>query len=171
MIRPLTENFIRFILLILVQVLILNHIQFSGYLNPFIYVLFILLLPFETPNWLLLILAFFCGLIVDAFSDTMGMHASASVFMAFLRPFVLKIFSPREGYEPGSKPTVQYYGVLWFVRYTAVLVFLHHLFLFYIEVFRFTGFFYTFLKVILSSFVTLSLILLSQAFFYNKKLK
>jgi hypothetical protein len=168
MINLLPRNIIRFIVLITVQLLIFDSIQFSGYVNPYIYVLFILLLPFETPNWLLLITAFFLGLIMDIFSDTPGMHTAATVFMAFLRPYVLNLISPRDGYESGTFPRVFYYGVNWFTRYAFILIFAHHFVLFYIEIFRFGNFFSTFLRVLLSTVFSLLFIVLSQFFVYRR---
>jgi hypothetical protein len=167
-INLLPRNIARFVILIAAQLLIFNSIQFSGYINPYIYVLFILLLPFETPKWLLLITAFLLGFIMDIFSDTPGMHTAATVFMAFLRPFVLNLISPREGYESGTFPRVFYYGVNWFTRYALILIFAHHFILFYIEIFRFGNFFSTFFRVILSTVMSLIFIVLSQFFIYRR---
>ena len=80
-----------FISLVLVQVLVLNYIQFSGYINPYIYVLFVLLLPVSTPRYAVVMLGFFIGLVIDIFSNTAGMHASATTFMAFVRPYVINL--------------------------------------------------------------------------------
>lgn len=168
MINFLYRNIGRFIVLVLIQVLILDNIQFSGYVNPFMYVLFILLLPFETPNWLIILLGFVLGLTIDLFSNTIGMHAFATVFMAFLRPYVLKIIEPHDGYEPGTFPRLYYFGFAWFLKYSIILVFLHHLFLFYIEVFRFTDFFSTLMRVILSVLFSMVIIVLSQYFILRK---
>ena len=168
MIRLAGRNIIRFIVLVLVQILIINNIQISGYIIPHFYVLFILLLPFETPRWLLLIVAFALGISVDLFSQTPGMHAAATVFMAFLRPYVLEMSSPRDGYEPGTYPRLYYYGFQWFLRYTLILVVAHHFILFYLEVFRFAEFFSTLLRVLLSSLFSIILIMLSQYFIYRK---
>ncbi len=168
MINLLPRNIARFIILITVQLLVFNSIQFSGYINPYIYVLFILLLPFETPKWLLLTTAFLLGFIMDIFSDTPGMHTAATVFMAFLRPYVLSLISPREGYESGTFPSVFYYGVNWFTRYALILIFAHHFVLFYIEIFRFGNFFSTFFRVILSTVMSLIFIVLSQFFVYRR---
>ncbi len=168
MIKVLPRNILRIVVLVFFQVFILNNIQFSGFVNPYFYVLFILLLPFETPGWLLLILGFFLGLIIDLFSNTPGLHASATVFMAFLRPLVLDYFAPRDGYVPGSFPRVYYYGFGWFFQYSAILILAHHFFLFYIEVFRFSDFHLTLYRVILSSIFTLFLVLISQYFIYRK---
>ena len=168
MMKVLPRNILRFVVLILVQVLILNNIQFSGFVNPFIYVLFILLLPFETPNWMLLIIAFFLGFSVDLFSHTPGMHASATVFMAFIRPYILQGFAPRDGYEAGTYPRLYYYGFSWFLRYAGILVFIHHIFLFFIEAFKFDDFFSTLSRAILSTIFSLILIVISQFFMYKK---
>jgi rod shape-determining protein MreD len=75
-----------FVLLILLQVLLFNNIQFSGYINPYIYVMFILLLPVEIPAWLMLLLSFATGVIIDYFSGSPGVHSSATVLAGFVRP-------------------------------------------------------------------------------------
>ena len=169
MINEIVKNILRFFCLVLLQVLIVKNIELGRFINPFLYVLFLLMLPFNTPNWLMLIVSFLLGLTVDMFYDTMGMHAAASVFMAYCRPAVLKLFSPRDGYEFGTKPTIQYLGVPWFLSYASILILLHHTVLFFIEVFRFSEFFSTFGRIILSSLFTILLVVTSQFFFYRKK--
>ena len=146
MIRIVLINIFRFFIIILIQVLLLDNILLSGYLNPYFYILFILLLPFETPRWLLLVIGFLLGIIIDLFSNTLGMHTAATVFIAYLRPWALSIFAPRDGYEPESSPRIHFYGLRWFAGYALILTFLHHIVLFYIEVFQFQNFFSTFLK-------------------------
>jgi hypothetical protein len=105
---------------------------------------------------------------VDLFTQTPGMHAAATVFMAFLRPSVLEMSAPRDGYEAGTFPRLYYMGFQWFLRYTVILVLAHHFVLFYIEVFRFSEFFSTLLRVLLSSLFSVILIMLSQYFIYRK---
>ncbi len=163
------RNIIRFFLLILLQVLVFNNLHIQGYINPYIYILFILLIPFETPQWLLLISAFLLGFGVDLFSDTMGMHAAASVFMAFCRPGILRMVYSSKDYEVGITPGISDLGFEWFLKYAIILVFLHHLVFFYLEVFTFNEFFYTFGRVILSTITTVLFIILSQYLFYIKK--
>ena len=155
-----------FILLVVLQVLLFNNIQFSGYVNPYIYIMFILLLPVEIPSWLLLLLSFGLGLILDFFSGSPGMHSSATVLTAFVRPFILRVMSPRDGYEARSEPSMIAYGFRWFLIYTVLIVLVHHTALFYIEVFRFADFFRTMLRVLLSSLFTVTFILLIE--FYRK---
>ena len=155
-----------FILLILLQVLLFNNIQFSGYVNPYVYIMFILLLPIDIPSWLLLILSFVTGLIIDFFSGSPGMHTSATVLVAFIRPYILRIVSPSDGYESGSDPSMLSYGFRWFFFYALLVVLVHHTALFYLEVFRFAGFFRTMLRVLLSSIFSMTFILLIE--FYRR---
>ncbi len=168
MIEILPRNIIRFLALLLVQILIFNNIEIGGYIIPYIYILFIILLPFETPAWITLILAFILGLLVDIFCETLGMHTSATVFMAFLRPYILSYFAPRDGYESGSYPRVFYYGLPWFIKYALLMVLAHHLFLFYVEMFKLQDFFTTLLRVILSTLFSTTIIVLSQFFVFRK---
>jgi hypothetical protein len=165
MIINLLRYLIQFGLLVTVQVLIINNVQLGGFINPFIYILFILTLPFDTPGWLLLLLAFLLGLAVDTFMDTMGMNAAASVFMAFCRPLLLKVMAPRDGYEPETAPSIKDMGFQWFVTYSAILVFLHHSVLFTIESGRLNEIFFILLKVILSFMLSITLIIIIQYLF------
>lgn len=155
-----------FIILVLLQVLLFNNIQFSGYINPYVYLMFILLLPVEIPSWLLLFLSFVTGMIIDLFSGSSGIHTSATLLAGFVRPYVLRLSSPRDGYEPGANPSMLVYGFKWFFLYTLVMVLVHHTALFYLEVFRFTDFFRTMLRVLLSSAFTITFILLIE--YYRK---
>lgn len=163
------KNIIRFVVLILVQVFILNNVQLGGYINPYLYVMFILLLPFETPGWLLLGLAFLLGFTVDVFSTTMGMHTAACVFMAYFRPLVLRSVASRQDYEPGIEPGIKDLGFQWFFSYSLFLVFIHHLIFFFLESFRFSEFFPTLLRVLLSVAFSMLLIIVTEYLFKKKK--
>jgi hypothetical protein len=157
-----------FIVLMAIQILVLNNIRLGGYINPFIYILFIMLLPFETPGWILLILGFLTGLTMDAFLGTLGMHSSATLLIAFLRPFVISNISTRDNADKKGNPVLSMNDLGWFIKYTLIMVFVHHFTLFYIESFTFTHFFATLFRVILSSIMTFAFIFLSQFFVYNK---
>ncbi|MCB0401377.1 MAG: rod shape-determining protein MreD [Flavobacteriales bacterium] len=164
MVIEIVKYVVSFILLVLFQGLILNNIELGGYINPYLYVLFILALPVEMPKWIVLIIAFVLGLVIDSFTSTMGMHTSATVFMAFSRAYLLKLMAPRGGYEFNAKPGIQMMGIAWYVMYAAILVLLHHLFLFYIESFKLTQFFSTFFRTISSTFFTLLMVFIVQLF-------
>jgi len=124
--------------------------------------MFILLLPAEISSWFLLVLSFFTGLTIDFFTGTPGMHAGATVLAGFTRPYVLRVISPREGYETSSDPSMFVYGFKWFLIYTLVIVLIHHTLLFYLEVFRLTDFLNTFLRVLMSSLFSVTFILLLE---------
>ena len=168
MIGEIIKIALRFFFLVVLQLLVLNNVQWSGYLNPYLYVLFILMLPFETPRWLLLILSFLLGFTIDVFSNTWGMHAAACVFTGFIRPYLLKLVSPREGYDNAARPIIRDFGIEWVVKYSLILIFIHHFVLFYIEVFRFSLFFHTFIRVVLSTLFTFSLVIISHFLIYKR---
>ena len=168
MIGIVINNVIRFIVLILLQVLVLNNVQLHGTINPQFYLLFILLLPIEIPKWALLILSFTLGLTIDAFNDTLGMHAIACTFAGFIRPTVINLLTPRGGYENQPVPRIKELGLKWFATYVAIMIVSHHLVLFYVEVFRWNEFFITFWRALVSSFFTAILVILSQYLFARK---
>jgi len=154
------------VLLILLQILVLNNIQFSGFVNPYVYIMIILLLPSVTQAWLVLIISFLTGLTIDLFTGSPGMHASATLLAGFSRPFVLRLIAPRDGYESGSDLSMAAYGLRWFFMYTTTIVLIHHTALFFLEVFRFTDFFRTIFRILLSSLFTIGFILLIE--YYRK---
>lgn len=162
MINEIGRNIIRFMLLLLAQGLVVNNINLGSYFNPYIYILFIIALPFDTPKWSLVPIAFGYGLLMDAFTNTLGLHASACVLLAYVRPRTLRLFAPRDGYEYGMSPNVQSMGLTWFLYYAGVMILIHHTLFFLLEAFRFEGLFQTILRIIGSSSVTLILLVLIQ---------
>ncbi|RPH32352.1 MAG: rod shape-determining protein MreD [Bacteroidales bacterium] len=162
--KQLTRYALTFIALIALQTLILNNIKLGGFINPYVYILFIMLLPFEIPGWLLLTLGFITGLTMDAFSGTLGMHSSATLFVAFIRPLILSNISTHESTDKKGSPALNMKDIGWFIKYTFFIVIAHHFVLFYLETFSFAHFFTTLLRVMLSSVFTALFILLSQFF-------
>lgn len=161
---------IRLIGVFLFQVLILNNIQFSGYINPYFYIWFILILPLETPGWLMLILAGLLGMGIDLFPQgisgdypTLGIHTSATLLIAFLRHIVLRWISPRDDYDPNTSPVPGQYGWFWFVRYLVLMVGFHHLMLFILEDFSLIHLHRTLFRVLFSAVVTIVVIVLWEA--------
>lgn len=162
MINSVLKFSLFFIFLVLLQVLLFNNIQFSGYINPYVYIMFILLLPVEIPSWLLLFVSFGLGITIDFFCSSPGMHSSATVLAGFSRPYILRVTAPRDGYELGPNPSMVSYGFRWFLTYTIIIVLIHHTALFYLELFRITDFFRTLLRVFLSSLFSIIFILLME---------
>jgi rod shape-determining protein MreD len=162
MIKGFGKYVIMFIVLVLVQVLILNNIQVSGLINPYVYILFIMLLPFTIPGYFLLGFSFLIGITIDIFNNTPGIHAGATVLLGFLRPGISQLVSSREILEKGNIPSMEQLGFASFLKYTVISVVIHHLFLFYAEAFSMGGFFETFFRFIISSVFSILIILGSQ---------
>ncbi len=163
MIATVLANILRFLLLILLQVLVLDHLDVAyGFVVPYLYILFLLMLPIELPAWAQLVTGALTGLVMDLFSSTPGMHMSACVVMMYARLNLLRLLAPREGYEFGMRPTIPRMGLAWFLTYSGLLIMIHHLWLFFIELHRFDSFFGTFFRAVLSAAFTLALCLLAQ---------
>jgi rod shape-determining protein MreD len=157
------RNFLRFWLIIAVQVL-LNKITLrwwsepSGFpvFVPLLYPLFILLLPFETPVWMALLIGAVTGFTVDSLMNTGGMHAAATILIAYLRPNVLVALLPRalEDY-PGQSPNVKNMGWAAFLTYGAFLILIHHAVYFSIEMWSFSNFLMLLLKIAASALTSM----------------
>jgi len=156
-----------FISLVLTQVLILNQIQFGGFVNPYMYVLFVMLLPLSAPKYVVLIFAFLMGLTIDVFMNSLGIHAAATVFIAWLRPVIVRSISNRDE-DKSDYPGLHQTRMGWFLPYAAIMVLLHHLVLFFIEAFTFNGFFETLYHALLSSLFSVFIIVLSQFLIFRR---
>src|SRR5476651_935937 len=169
MIRTVLINVLRFVMLVFLQVFLLKNITLYNLSTPYLYILFILLLPFEVPNLLLFALAFILGLTIDAFYDTPGLHAAACVLLAFVRILFISITVQKEGFDNEPEPTLSIMGFRWFFTYVIVLTLVHHSFLFILEAFNFSELEYTLSRVLLSSIFTVFLMVLSGLLFFRRK--
>lgn len=162
----ITSNIVRFVALVLVQVLVLNHINFLGYINPYVYILFIMLFPIKNNRLLFIFLAFVLGLSVDLFSDSGGIHAAASVAIAYIRPVLLK-FSFGAMYE---HQTIKFSNTEFGQRltYFLIIILVHHLILFSLEIFNSSKIILILKKSLFSSIFTLILCLLITILFSKK---
>ncbi|HPW89998.1 MAG TPA: rod shape-determining protein MreD [Paludibacteraceae bacterium] len=158
---------LNFFLLIAVQVLILNNIQLFGLINPYLYILFIITLPMSVSTGVMMLIAFLLGGIIDMFSNSYGMHMSASVLVAFIRPYVMGLFASREDMEKPA-PTYRNFGVSFF-KYATSLVFIHHFVLFFLEAFSFSHFGVVLLKTLCSGLVTMLLIFGIQTINFKRR--
>jgi rod shape-determining protein MreD len=168
MINQVPVNIFRFLLLLLAQILIFSNINFSSFINPYVFPLFILLLPFETPRWLLLLIGFFSGLILDVFLGSMGMHAAACVLLGYLRPFLISVITPK-GTEFEISPNVYAQGLTWFIIYLGLATLTYHTFYFLIEAATFLNFFLLLIKIIFSTVVSVTFMLFFLFLFSSRK--
>ena len=159
-------NTLRFICLLFLQVLLLNNINFMGYINPHLYVLFIILYPFNANQTLLLLLSFLLGLGIDIFEDSGGINAAASLVAAYIRPFLLRFsFGISYDYQTIKLSSTPLGSRL---SYIAIIVFVHHFVLFLLEIFSFAHLLLLIKKTLYSGIFTILLVFLSLALFNRK---
>lgn len=147
-----------FVGLAFVQVLLLNNICLFGLATPFIYVYFILALDKDTDHIALMAMSFVLGLVVDIFSNTPGVNAGASVLLAFFRPSLLRLFSPRDEYE-NFEPGIYTLGIWPFTRYAFVSLLLHHTALFFLEAFSLAHIGFLLPRILCSVLLTVVLVM------------
>lgn len=151
-----------FVLSVIIQTLIFDRIYFTGTINVFIYILFILLLPVQTNKITVMLLGFLIGITIDIFNSTPGIHTAATVLMCYFRPSFLRIYSPRDGYDNNKIPGIKNNGLNWFLKYAMSLILVHHTVLLFIDAWGFAGFFFTFSKIALSSVFSLLFIVMGH---------
>jgi hypothetical protein len=163
------KDIVRFFVLIVAQVLLLDHVNFYGYANPALYIYFILLLPFEIPGWLLLVSSFLLGFGVDTFSNSVGLHSASAVLIAFIRPWAIRLAGAPPEYELNLKPGIADMGIKWFFAYSVVMVVAHQLSFYIIESFRIAEIGHILLRTIIGSTLTLSLIIIVEYLFMRRR--
>jgi len=158
-----------FIALVASQVLVFNQLEVGWGVHVMVYPMFVLLLPFDMRPVLIMLLAFVVGIIVDWFTNSFGLHTSAAVLLAYLRPQLFSILEPRDGYDNLKKPLLRDMGRGWFnVIYLTALA-IHHLWFFLFEIFKFSEILFILQKTILSALMSFVAIVLIQIIFFNKQ--
>ena len=166
--RIILQQVFVFLLFTGVQVTLLKNLVLFDTAFCFVYVGFLLFLPFEIGRTSLLLLGFLLGFVVDVFYDSLGIHAAAGVLIAFIRPAWINVLTPQGGYEINASPFIKQTAVTWFVSYTFALLFIHHTVIFFIEAGGLSIFFFTLVKVFSSTIFTFFVLVLVQLLFYRK---
>lgn len=167
--REVFIQFFRLIVILFSQIIIVNNLRLSTYLNPFFYIFFLMLLPLRTPAPIVLIAGFCCGLIMDMFMNTPGMHTLASTSISYFRLFYFKLTLTREQLTTIQMPDIASTGIRWFLIYAVLFILIHHSVLFFAEAFTFAEALQTFYRIIFSSSVTFVLIMGIHLLFYKVK--
>lgn len=155
--------------IIFFQVLVFNQLEVSAYVIPFIYPMLVLSLNRSMNKVALLSIAFVLGLFIDMFSNTGGAHAMGLTTVAFLRPYFLSSIGPTDSGSEQINPSIHNLGLKSYSVYVGILLFIHHVIVFFMETFTFNDFFGTLSRVILSTFFSLVLILLLQLIFVKRE--
>ncbi|WP_412560087.1 rod shape-determining protein MreD [Winogradskyella sp. MIT101101] len=162
------SNSIRFVVLLLVQVVLFSNVNFMGYINPYIYIIFIFLFPIRETRMVLLITSFLLGMLVDMFSDSGGVHAAAAVFLAYSRPVLLKSsFGMLYEHQTIKFSNTDLGSLITYVTFGTLI---HHFVLFSLEVFNISSILLILKKTLFSSIFTIILsVLIVILFSRNKK--
>ena len=167
----MSKSYTKYLLLlplfVLLQVFVLNEILFFRYINPYLYLALIISLPLKTSKWFLLCYAFSIGFLIDLFSYSLGFHSTAVVFIAFIKSMISKITIPYSILDETDEITLKKIGTKSFVVFSLILILIHNGILFGLEHFDLN--LQILLKIISSSFVTLTIILILEIFKSSKK--
>ncbi len=169
--RYVLYKLVSFFLYLFAQVLVFNKMVLFGTAHTFVYVAFLLTLPFELAVIPGMFIGLALGLGIDAFTNTFGLHAAASVLLMYIRPMLISGLAPQGGYQPGAVPGPGTMGLAWFTPYALVLIFVHHLVIFFIEFGGFDLFWGTLLKVVASMAYSYLLIVIIQYVFFTRDRK
>ena len=161
MTTDLIQRIVAFVVLVVVQALVLNHIHLFGVATPLFYVYFVLLFRRNHPKWIILLTSFLLGLCIDVFSNTPGLAAASTTFLAVLQPYILEPFIPRDS-EENLKPGMRTLGIGRFIYYTVFMVFLYNLVFFSLEAFTFFNWLQWLLSIGGSTLLTVVLILVVE---------
>jgi len=164
-----TKNFSRFIVLILLQVFVFNYVQWFGFLNPFVYLLFLILLPLEISKSVQYIIAFSTGFMVDVFLRTYGIQTFACVLMIFFRPYIILILNGFKPFESGVRPVPGVKEFSWILVYTLLLVFIHQITVTTLEVFQWIQWWHIIWSSVANTLFTTFIILCIEYIFYTEK--
>ena len=161
----LLEYGILFFVMVILQVFLFSRIGISIYVNPLVYIAFLILFPMEIAGALLLVLGMVLGMTVDFFMGTAGINTIATLFAAFFRPAVLTLLVGKDEVKEGGVPNVNRIGLKRFLRYAGVIVLLHGTVFFVLESLTWSFFYLTLLRIICSSVITLLLVYFCQKLF------
>lgn len=161
------QHIVQFILFVALQILLFDNLVLFSTGFCFIYIACLLFLPISINRLVLLLLGFIVGFTVDIFYDTMGIHAAASVLLAFLRPLILNLLTPRDGYEASDSANLHIMGWNWFLTYAFILIVVHHTAVFFLEIISFEW--YTLVKILLSTLFTGVVVVILQLLFFSAK--
>lgn len=166
----LLRNIIRFVLFISIQVFVLDKIPpLHQAFVPILYFLFILWLPFSLSRFWLLVMGFLTGLTLDYFTPSPGLHAAACVLIAYVRPFLINVLTPRDSTEFNYRePSPKAMGWAPYSVYILVLVLLHNSYLVFLEWLQFGSFWLFLVKILGTSAVSLLLIFTAELLFPRK---
>jgi hypothetical protein len=161
------SSVLSFVTYLFFQVIFIRHWALFDLAFCFVYISFLLFLPFQLNPLIAMLLGFAMGICIDIFYDTLGIHAACCVLVAYLRPRITNLIKPSGGYDVGMKPYLNTMGAQWFIIYTLLITTVHHLPLFVIEAWGANLLSFSLLKALLSIIFTSFVVVMFQYLFYK----
>lgn len=165
------SNILRFLLLIVLQVFVCNHINLFGFATPALYLLALLLLPLELPLSTQYFIGFFTGFVVDMFTHTLGVNALACLVVMFVRPYLVKRLDSGKSTEGIIRPVPAVKDTKWIFFYVILLSLLHQVLVIMVETSSFANIGHTLLVIVCNTVFTSFLLLCSLYLFYSTQSK
>ncbi|PID88854.1 MAG: rod shape-determining protein MreD [Bacteroidia bacterium] len=157
----------RLVMVLLLQVFLFNQMQISGYIQPAFFLFFVLMLPLKSSAALRLISAFVIGILVDMFTQTMGLHTAAVVLMAYVQHYLIPRMKISKDMDVSKSPSLKVVSLGWFAMYAAILIFIYHLAYFVLDAFSLPFVLRHFYRVFISSFATFIVVMAAYLINYR----
>lgn len=162
------NSFIRFIVFLLLQVLVLNHFNLFGFINPLVYIVWVILYPIHKSKTALLLFSFLLGLSVDFFSDSGGINAAATLFIAYFRLPILNMVLGKSDFDHVLF-NLRNIPLIKSITYISLITFIHHFIIFGLEYYSINAILTILYNTFITGFFTITLIVLGVILFTNKK--
>lgn len=159
MTRTALQYILMFILMVLLQAVIFNHIAIFNVACAFVFIYFIIRMPLSFHPILALTLSFFLGLSVDIFSDTAGMNSLASTLLCTCRWPAFAICVQRDDEQELPEPTIRGLGWGAFIKYALTLTVIYSALICVIQAFSFADYKLLLLRIAASALLTFLIIL------------
>ncbi|CAM1373505.1 conserved membrane hypothetical protein [Tenacibaculum litopenaei] len=157
-----------FLFFVLLQVVILNNVKLFGHLNPYLYITYIFTFPIRQKRIPFLTVSFLLGLSIDFFENSGGIHAFATLFIAYIRLFLVRtIFKKSTSEFLLFDLRLETFDKVF--NYIAILTIIHHFLIYSFINFSFYNFSNVLINTLLSTVFTLILYFLGS-FIFKKKL-
>jgi rod shape-determining protein MreD len=153
-----TKQIVRYIIVMILQVLLFDQLQLLGVCHPYIYILCLMMMPITLPHSADMIIGAVAGLIMDIFCNSLGIHTASCILLMFIRPYLLGgIVNDKD--RLNEQISLRTLGMEAMVKYVFILVFIHHLMVFILAAWSWSHIGFVLLETIVSGLVTSALII------------
>lgn len=152
------KQILRFIIVMILQLLVLNRLQVLGVCHPMVYVLCLFMLPISLPSQVDIVIGALVGLIVDSFCNSPGVHMAACALVMYLRRHMVKSLVAEPERLKGDLD-IRNLGTEAFLKYMTVLVLVHHFVVFLLNAWSWSMAGWVLLETLVSALVTVFLVL------------